>query len=489
MPLKGSLVLITDMPNTIVLTENDGSIYDDVTGVLYDFPDRGKYKELIKSGCHFIYYKGKKNNNDPLYFGKGTIGKVNIKPGYESASGMERRYHAEILNHEPFTNPVPLKDSDGNYYDTMSVDINGKHKGGNYYRRAVREIRSSDFQSICNVGLGATRNTKYWALQGNPNLYRIKDAANDLEYDWWRVNQSDVQDGDGIVFWQSQDQNKNRGVVALGVAIGSPKHIGDIDNPYWIGNPKDLKEECRRILIRYIRIPKPLWASNPEVSDILKELNVYRGQGTIFHVTRGQWDSLMAITSTNSSTTHTGIADEFQLRESSVSKPKVPDVLHPLTPGKDGSVLTLSKIGKDTITTSRSSTNRRYSKNSKYVGDCAEKQVLEYLKTPSGRDEFDVHSGLRWIAQENETPGYDIEFINSSGETVGVEVKGSISNSFSTFELTANEWAAANRMKDQYVLVVVSDVGNKPTFEHFRNPAADDKFSAQASSYTLKRVK
>ena len=261
------------MTNTIVLTENDESIYDDDTGVLYDFPERGKYKELVKSGCDFIYYKGKESGG-PSYFGKGTIGKVTIKPGYEAASGADRRYHAEIVNYEPFTNSVPLKDSSGNYYDSFSVDADGKYKGGNYYRRAIREINSNDFFSICEVGLGTTRDTSYWALQANPNLYNIRDAVNELDYDWWRVNQSNIQNGDKIAFWQSQDKNKDRGVVALGVAIGTPQYKTAVGNPYWLGDSKDLQEECRRILVRYIKIPKPLWMSNPEAALLLRKLTV-----------------------------------------------------------------------------------------------------------------------------------------------------------------------------------------------------------------------
>ena len=165
-------------------------------------------------------------------------------------------------------------------------------------------------------------------------------------------------------------------------------------------------------------------------------------------------------------------------------------MLNPLTPGSTGSVLKLSKTRKEASpTASRPSANKRYSKDAKFIGDCAEKQVLAYLKTPSGKAEFDIHSGLCWVAQENKKPGYDIEYINSSGEIVGIEVKGSITKSFSSFELTANEWSAAKKLGDRYVLVLVADVGNKPKFECFRNPAADNNFSAEPSSYTIKRFK
>ncbi|MCP4838004.1 MAG: DUF3883 domain-containing protein, partial [Planctomycetes bacterium] len=139
-------------------------------------------------------------------------------------------------------------------------------------------------------------------------------------------------------------------------------------------------------------------------------------------------------------------------------------------------------------TTNKSRSNKRYSNNAKYIGDCAEKQVLTYLKTAAGHSEFDVAENLRWVAQEGEKPGYDIEYTNSAGDLIGVEVKGSISKNFSNFELTANEWSAAKQFGDRYALVLVANVDKSPRFECFWNPAADSSFSAEPSSYTVKRL-
>ena len=133
---------------------------------------------------------------------------------------------------------------------------------------------------------------KYWALQANPRIYDIRGAMRDLAYDWWRTANSDIQHGDGIVFWQSQDASGHRGVVGFGVAVGQPE-----DRPAEIAHIVDpqsnLSETQTRIRVRYINVPEPLWLDGTAHQSLLQSLTVSRGQGTAFHITNDQWDQLL----------------------------------------------------------------------------------------------------------------------------------------------------------------------------------------------------
>ncbi|MBH72197.1 MAG: hypothetical protein CMM57_00715 [Rhodospirillaceae bacterium] len=112
--------------------------------------------------------------------------------------------------------------------------------------------------------------------------------------------------------------------------------------------------------------------------------------------------------------------------------------------------------------------SRGYSRQSKTTGDAGELIVFEYLK--KYEDEI---SELRWVAQEKETPGWDIEYKNKDGTLICVEVKSSQSKSISGIELTRNEWKAAKDQGANYKLALVAQcLSLKPIIQFIDDPFA-----------------
>ena len=114
------------------------------------------------------------------------------------------------------------------------------------------------------------------------------------------------------------------------------------------------------------------------------------------------------------------------------------------------------------------SAGTRKSDRSREVGDWAEERVLEHLRktlSSGGRD------SLRWVAQEGETPGWDISYEDDDGQLIAVEVKGTTLSRFSSLEMTSNEWSAAERMGSRYVLaLVVRAASSKASLALMQNP-------------------
>lgn len=105
------------------------------------------------------------------------------------------------------------------------------------------------------------------------------------------------------------------------------------------------------------------------------------------------------------------------------------------------------------------------SKRAKAVGDLAEGLVFQHLES-SGKKP-------RWVAREGLHPGWDIEYIEN-GKRIAVEVKGTTAAKFSTIELTANEWSAAQQERASYHLYLVAGCGGThPVFDVLMNPAAE----------------
>ena len=90
----------------------------------------------------------------------------------------------------------------------------------------------------------------------------------------------------------------------------------------------------------------------------------------------------------------------------------------------------------------------------KHIGDHAEAVVRRWLQaklTP------EAATSITWVAQQGQTPGWDIEFTDGHGTTIAVEVKGTAGAIFHSVEITAQEWEAAQQKRDAYWLVLVTD--------------------------------
>lgn len=115
--------------------------------------------------------------------------------------------------------------------------------------------------------------------------------------------------------------------------------------------------------------------------------------------------------------------------------------------------------------------NVRRSGQAKITGDAAERLFFEYLR--SSEPDKAMRAKIVWVAQEGETPGFDIEDRRDPAHPVAYEVKGTVGGAFLNFELTQNEMRAAHALKDRYVIVLVSGcLGRMPSFEQIVHPAA-----------------
>ena len=123
----------------LVFAENEetesGITYQDRTGISYQYPRA--YRRMISPGERFVYYRGRRKRGGgrapQVYFGIGVVGKVSAE--------QAGRFVCEVLDYEPFSAPVPFKDSTGAYFET------GANRPG-YFQPGVRRISVSDFQRI-----------------------------------------------------------------------------------------------------------------------------------------------------------------------------------------------------------------------------------------------------------------------------------------------------------------------------------------------------
>jgi hypothetical protein len=124
---------------------------------------------------------------------------------------------------------------------------------------------------------------QYFALNANPDKYRVQGAVAALEMDYWTTGRSRLSPGDRVLIWKSygrQGRSASRGVVAFGEVLESAKSQAS-PNRFWV-NPEDGRRIAYRIKVRYLLPPKlPLWEDE---HPILKKLTVSGGQGTVFRV-------------------------------------------------------------------------------------------------------------------------------------------------------------------------------------------------------------
>jgi hypothetical protein len=109
----------------------------------------------------------------------------------------------------------------------------------------------------------------------------------------------------------------------------------------------------------------------------------------------------------------------------------------------------------------------RQSGRSKAVGDQAERVVFDMLKKTLSPSEG---SSLRWVAKESEQPGWDLQYGEDPNVTA-IEVKGTTGAKFPTLEITANEWIAAEALRERYWLYLVADcISLRPRIQKLQDP-------------------
>jgi hypothetical protein len=150
----------------------------------------------------------------------------------------------------------------------------------------------------------------------------------------------------------------------------------------------------------------------------------------------------------------------------SLSLPRIEEVEIALAP--PGTTIVRTMKSRPSVGSPGRSGARR-SVRSQIAGRRAEEIALKYLRSTLSPGE---QATLAWIADLGEKPGWDIQYRDPAGALVGVEVKGSAGSIFESVDVTANEWFAAERMQEKYLLILVANcLGPKPILEVFPNPA------------------
>lgn len=112
----------------------------------------------------------------------------------------------------------------------------------------------------------------------------------------------------------------------------------------------------------------------------------------------------------------------------------------------------------------------------KKIGDRGEELVLEYLKNNLHVEEVKT---LKWLANEGETPGYDIEYLNLNQQKVCIEVKSTTGKKFPYFHLTINEYNASQQNELYYIYLVSNCKSKNPKVEILDNPFIKDNFKLE----------
>jgi Domain of unknown function (DUF3883) len=110
----------------------------------------------------------------------------------------------------------------------------------------------------------------------------------------------------------------------------------------------------------------------------------------------------------------------------------------------------------------------RKSRRAKEIGDWAEDIVLRYISEQVSGCTNCVHR-----AALDETPGWDIDYLDSNGRLHRVEVKGTVAAAFTAVDITANELRAARTHGSEYWLYLVAGcMSDTPRVQAIPDPAS-----------------
>lgn len=101
----------------------------------------------------------------------------------------------------------------------------------------------------------------------------------------------------------------------------------------------------------------------------------------------------------------------------------------------------------------------------------------------SGESNFPVGKDL--IDMRDYGCGYDFQIVISNEQVYGIEVKGILDDEGGIL-ITGKEWETAYKMKEDYYLVIISNIGNDPIINVISNPY--DKISPKRNIQTVIQV-
>jgi hypothetical protein len=148
--------------------------------------------------------------------------------------------------------------------------------------------------------------------------------------------------------------------------------------------------------------------------------------------------------------------------------PMLEEVTIPAATTDDLLVPNAPSTGADYGRSTHNNSGRRYSRHSTIIGKRAEEIALAWVKQalPLARE-------VRWVSDQGETPGWDIEVTDEHGTVLALEVKGASGRAFLNFELTPGELKASQQLGSRYWLLLVADcLGQSPRLQVVKDPYA-----------------
>ena len=267
---------------------------------------------------------------------------------------------------------------------------------------------------------------RYFALLANPTRYDIRAASASLSTDYWIVASRAARRGDRLIFWQTMDRERHRGVAALGEVTEPATERGpDPAGARFWKSGSSRPELALRIGVRYVVPPRiPLWLDD-DPSGTLAGLSVSRGQGnTLFLVTDAQWDAVV------------NLAGGWPHGDADAGHSISPDQPEPVPQTASGQ--------------SRSS-------------NAARNKAIELRAMDVVTAQY-VSQGWQ-VTDTSATHPYDLVCTAPSGHDIFVEVKG-MGGTGSTVTVTEGEVSHARRNRGNVFLAIVSGIsaGSAPAY-------------------------
>ena len=117
---------------------------------------------------------------------------------------------------------------------------------------------------------------------------------------------------------------------------------------------------------------------------------------------------------------------------------------------------------------------KRRSDRSAFIGRKGEKIVFDFEKEKLKKINLNnLSEKVRWHAELNEKPGYDITSFDDNGDEIFIEVKSSSGKTINDVDLTKNEIMSMfnKKTKEKFYIYLVTNALTKPEIEVIKNPS------------------
>ena len=117
---------------------------------------------------------------------------------------------------------------------------------------------------------------------------------------------------------------------------------------------------------------------------------------------------------------------------------------------------------------------KRRSDRSAFIGRKGEKIVFDFEKEKLKKINLNnLSEKVRWHAELNEKPGYDITSFDDKGDEIFIEVKSSSGKTINDVDLTKNEIMSMfnKKTKEKFYIYLVTNALTKPEIEVIKNPS------------------